>query len=201
MRARPPRAKPLRTTHQTESRGRGFRTPNRRIHAVRLDEPDRRGVSIELWTGGARGRAADVVAHLHGGVFGTTEIPRHHASGPPVERTVTDCVGAQPTTTVAPESSSREMRAVASPSRPPGVPGTPMVPGSAAAATSGGGASIVVAALVEARLPAAPGLSRRLRLRLAPGRCPFRFLRSSGLASARTLIRRAGEWLRRRCPT
>ena len=55
----------------------------------------------------------------------------------------------------------------------PGTPSGPSVPSSAAAVFSGSGASIFVAALVAALLLAVPGLSRRLRLELAPWPLPI----------------------------
>jgi hypothetical protein len=60
------------------------------------------------------------------------------------------------------------------PSEPsPSTPSGPSVPSSAAALFSGSGASIFVAALVAALLLAVPGLSRRLRLELAPWPLPI----------------------------
>jgi hypothetical protein len=63
----------------------------------------------------------------------------------------------------------------ARPLSPPGpsTPSVPSVPSSAAAVFSGSGASIFVAALVAALLLAVPGLSRRLRLELAPWPLPI----------------------------
>ena len=91
-----------------------------------------------------------------------------HQVAHPVTPFVAGITGAYtPLSADSPRSSSKGTRATAPPSRWPGLPDSPTTPGLAATAVSGG-ASFFVAALAVALLVTAPGLSRRLRLRLAP---------------------------------
>jgi hypothetical protein len=92
---------------------------------------------------------------------------RSQHAGPPLPEPARTSDPYSPVSADIPSSSPKGTRATAGPSRRPGMPGTPSVPGSVAAAVSGGAASIVLAALVVSLLLAAPELGRRLRLRLA----------------------------------